>query len=109
VAPAVPAAAFGESGFELGRGDGRGHGQGDNLAHSALGSGVNAERLDRRRRFPGPQSASIFIDRLSLDLEVCICGFARHAGEVGRGSALALDNFGQKVDGPSEPGPTSEA
>jgi len=53
---------FGESSFELSRGDGRGHGQGDNLAYSALGSGVNAERLDRRR-----------------DPEVCICGFARHA------------------------------
>jgi len=43
------------------------------------------------------------------DPEVCIFGFARDAGEVGRGSALASNNFGQKLMRPSESGPTSEA
>jgi hypothetical protein len=52
---------------------------------------------NRRRFFSTDRASTLYLP------------FARHAGEVGRGRALALDNFGQKVDGPSEPGPTSEA
>src|SRR5277367_670355 len=73
-----PRRPFGKSGFELGCADRRGRGQRDNLAYSALGSGVDTERLDRWW-FPGSLWALIFFDQRRLDPDVDIYDFALHA------------------------------
>src|SRR6267142_4032463 len=38
------------------------------------------------------------VDQLGLDLNVNICGFPLHAGEVGSRRACLLDNSSQKID-----------
>lgn len=90
----------GEGAIELGRGDRRSGGQGDNLADLPPRRSVDAERPDRRRQSPGPRSAPIFLGQLGFGPAVDVFGFALHAGQVGRGRALLLDNPGQKVDAP---------
>ena len=44
-----------------------------------------------------PPSVNPF-DQLRLDADIDVCGFALHAGEIGRCRAYPLDNFGQKID-----------
>jgi hypothetical protein len=70
----------GEGAIELGRGNRRGGGQGDDLAHLPPRRAVDAERPDRRRQSPGPRPAPIFLGRLGFGPAVDVFGFALHAG-----------------------------